>query len=124
MIQFNAGQLVELAVRRQNINISELSRKMNINRRTLYNWFRQETLSPSVIYSISQAIGYDFSNEFPEQFFKTRSHSYKIGQRDDAYISAEDAKEYWMKKYISLLEDYKLLLEKSKTMKTTVMNDN
>lgn len=111
MISQNAGEIVELAVRRKNVNISELSRKMKINRRTIYNWFQQETLNSSVIYSISQAIDYDFSQEFPEDFFNNRSNSHKPVEEEEV-TEAEGAQYYWMKKYITLLEDYRLLLEK------------
>lgn len=111
MISQNAGEIVELAVRRKNINISELSRKMKVNRRTLYNWFQQETLTSAVIHSISQAIDYDFSQEFPEDFLTNRSNCHKTVEEDNAAETGEQ-KYYWMKKYIALLEDYRLLLEK------------
>ncbi|MET1054841.1 MAG: helix-turn-helix domain-containing protein [Pedobacter sp.] len=111
MISQNAGEIVELAVRRKNINISELSRKMKVNRRTLYNWFQQETLTSAVIHSISQAIDYDFSQEFPEDFLTNRSTCQKTVEEDNA-TEAGGQQYYWMKKYITLLEDYRLLLEK------------
>ena len=111
MISQNAGEIVELAVRRKNINISELSRKMKVNRRTLYNWFQQETLTSSVIYSISQAIDYDFSQEFPENFFNKLTNCQKT-QEEDCASETEGLHYYWMKKYITLLEDYRLLMEK------------
>lgn len=110
MLSKNDGEIVELAVRKKNINISELARKMEVNRRTLYNWFQQETLQSSVISSISRAIDCDFSEEYPENFLKYRANRKtdeegKIGKENEG-------DRYWIKKYIALLEDYRILLEK------------
>lgn len=116
MIQFNAGEILELAVRRQNINISELSRKMNVNRRTIYNWFQQQSLSSTIIFGISQAIDYDITQEFPENFFGQALNAQKQHTGLNSIAEHEEARYYWMRKYISLLEDYKVLLEKTKSM--------
>jgi transcriptional regulator with XRE-family HTH domain len=120
MISQNAGEIVELAIRRKNINISELSRKMKVNRRTLYNWFQQETLTSSVIYLISQAIDYDFSEEFPKYFFEKKMQLQTPLQEANTN-DTEASQYYWMKKYITLLEEYRLLLEKFN--KTQVSED-
>lgn len=109
----NAGEIVEHAVRRQHVNISELSRRMNVNRRTLYNWFRQKRLPLDVVVSIGEVIKYDFSKEFKEEFNSLNlrplvSHDANPAVAHRAELS--DSKYYWMEKYISLLEDYKSLL--------------
>ncbi|PTS92675.1 hypothetical protein DBR11_26475 [Pedobacter sp. HMWF019] len=116
----NAGEIVELAVRRQNINISELSRRLQINRRTLYNWFQQKKLPSEVIYSIGNAIEYDFSADFHESLknIKPPSHT---GSKESKEIQANSIN-YWMEKYISLLEDYKDLLQ-SRQFEPTVTKE-
>lgn len=103
----NAGEIVEHAVRRQHVNISELSRQMNVNRRTLYNWFRQKKLPLDVILSIGEVIRYDFSKEFKDEF--------QVPRQDPS-----DDKYYWMEKYITLLEDYKSLLQTTHYQDTPV----
>lgn len=62
------GQILERAIRRQSISISELSRRMNISRRTLYNWFNKRTLDKKLVCSIGAIIGYDFSKELGPDF--------------------------------------------------------
>lgn len=110
-METNVGEILELAVRRQNVNISELSRNLKVNRRTLYNWFRQKKLPHDVIYKIGKAINYDFSNDFDGEFGKSNELSNSI---DKNYSRHEppDTIYYWMEKYIDLLEDYKKLLNK------------
>ncbi|WP_449436902.1 hypothetical protein [Pedobacter steynii] len=44
-----AGEILERAVLRQEISISELSKRMNVSKRTLYNWFGQRTLDKRVL---------------------------------------------------------------------------
>ncbi len=115
-MKLNAGEIVEHAVRRQNINISELSRKMNVNRRTLYNWFQQKNLNADVICGIGQVINYDFSKDFNEELTNNKKVKNKkktlYPKVSKEYVDSESVY-YWMEKYICLLEDYKKLLQSS-----------
>jgi hypothetical protein len=101
------GETVELVVRRDNISISELSRRLNVSRRSIYNWFSQENLNFEIICKIGDALSHDFSVEFPELF--TKHH--RLGQVkyfSDSRMSdfAEDSVQYWKDKYINLLEKH------------------
>lgn len=111
-MELNAGEIVELAVRRKNVNISELSRRLNVNRRTLYNWFRQKKLHADVICEIGKAINYDFSNDLNEGLHQLRPKSDFMALNGDHRFSQPDPVYYWMEKYIALLEDYKRLVRK------------
>lgn len=109
---YNAGEIIELAVRRQNVNISELSKQLNVNRRTLYNWFRQKKLHTDIILEIGKAINYDFSNDFEgELICFGHNEAPNLSQKDDNFNSNSTVY-YWMQKYIALLEDYKRLVRK------------
>ncbi|PST83240.1 hypothetical protein C7T94_11650 [Pedobacter yulinensis] len=111
----NAGEIVELAVRRQNVNISELSRKMNVNRRTLYNWFQQRRLSAEVVHNIGRMIQHDFSKDFTgeKQIPLIERPQENSPSRQSGDMERSDAIFYWMEKYIRLLEEYKNLLQNS-----------
>lgn len=114
-MEHNAGEIVELAVRRQNVNISELSKRLNVNRRTLYNWFRQKKLHTDVILQIGKAINYDFTDDF-EGELKSFNHNENLRpfKKDNNSEHAESVY-YWMEKYITLLEDYKRLVRRDET---------
>jgi len=105
----NAGEIVELAVRRSNVNISELSRQLRVNRRTMYNWFGQKKLHTDVIFEIGKAIDHDFSFDFEGGlgFFKEPNFSKQEVNSDHSKTVY-----YWMEKYINLLEDYRKLEQK------------
>lgn len=101
------GQIVEYVVRKVGFNISELAKRTDINRRTLYNWFKQKDLRSCDIYRIGCVIKHDFSREFPELFtaddFKElndlrRSTPFRASQ------STQNDEEYWKLKYYDLLE--------------------
>ncbi|HEY1056316.1 MAG TPA: HTH domain-containing protein [Emticicia sp.] len=99
------GEIVELVIRRNHISISELSRKLKVSRRSIYNWFTQESLSREIIYKIGEVLNHDFSAEFPDMFDRTTLHN---NQRKVMDIDAEELESvnYWRNKYITLLEKH------------------
>jgi lambda repressor-like predicted transcriptional regulator len=108
------GQIIEYRVRKNGYSISDLARGINVNRRSIYNWFNQKYLKKDVILQIGQILRHDFSQEFPELFV---SDDFKSIQRLDAqyrYSSPENnvdsEDEYYKDKYLDLLEKYNSLL--------------
>ena len=113
-MSLNVGQVIERVVRRDHVRISELSRKLHVSRRTIYNWFNQESLSFEIICKIGNAITHDFSKEFPDDFARM---DHEIGNdmnhlMNEDYMSnnSSGSVNYWMNKYINLLEKYNELL--------------
>ncbi|MDB5287183.1 MAG: hypothetical protein JWR05_2132 [Mucilaginibacter sp.] len=108
----NCGQIVEKVVKMDAMSISEISRKLNVSRRTLYNWFESKNLSPEIIEKIGLVIDHDFSEEFPEIFpinKGLKNGEYNItNQQTKENIS--DPIYYWMDKYIKLLERFNEVL--------------
>lgn len=110
-MKHNAGEIVELAVRRQNVNISELSRQLHVHRRTLYNWFGQKKLHTDVIFEIGKVINYDFSSDFEGELVGM-GYKEEPNHKGDIHTDQSNSVYYWMEKYITLLEDYKKLAQK------------
>lgn len=106
------GQILERAIRRNGNSISDVARLLNINRRSVYNWFNQAQLRPEIFYKIGHVINYDFSVDLPHLFtpedfiIKPRLSVNKQGHlmEDLNGINA------WQQKYIDLLEKYNTLL--------------
>ncbi|QNL52459.1 hypothetical protein H8S90_08970 [Olivibacter sp. SDN3] len=107
------GEIIEKVMRRNGYSISEAARLINVNRRSIYNWFEQPRLKEDTIFKIGCALRYDFSKEFPELFksedfqkaFERNSWGEKVN------MAEEDEKiSYWKDKYISLLEQYNAML--------------
>jgi len=67
-MKINKGQLLERAVRRSALSLSDIARGLRVNRRSLYNWFKHEELSESIFLKVGQIINYDFFAEFPDLF--------------------------------------------------------
>ncbi|WP_036677950.1 helix-turn-helix domain-containing protein [Daejeonella oryzae] len=115
MSTVHAGSIIEKVVRRKNVSISSLSRKLNVNRRTLYNWFNQETLPSKLIGKIGHNLGHDFSLEFSSalsgpdlKIIEDVTMSMQRSENENA-----ETYQYWMCKYIELLEKYNALLVKN-----------
>ena len=105
----NYGQVVERAVRRKSMGISEIARKLGVSRRTLYNWFDMKELSPDIVSKIGFVIGYDFARDFPEGFFKgTKAFVTEVSAGASGFpgVSPKDPVYYWMNRYIKLLENF------------------
>lgn len=101
------GKIIERVVRRANISLSELSKLLGVNRRSVYNWFTLPKIRPEVIYRLGQALEYDFSKEFPEFFtaedFSNTQKQVEALRSDNVMHNAAD-EEFWKDKYITLLE--------------------
>lgn len=108
----NNGEIVELVIRRNHISISELSRKLNVSRRSLYNWFTQKDLSIETIHKIGEVLKYDFSGEFPDIFDKKdnivdyQSAEKEITVENQLVNENNESVNYWRSKYIHLLEKH------------------
>ncbi|MCX2452205.1 hypothetical protein OQX61_13105 [Pedobacter sp. PLR] len=124
MILINNDGLIERVVRNK-ISISELSRILDVSRTSIYNWFQQKQIGIDVVCKIGKVIDHDFGNEFPEAFAKEGDRIMadltKERMEDEHYYS--DSVQYWMKKYIILLEKHNDLLHDihSKPGKTPVV---
>lgn len=120
----NAGQIVERVVRRNKVSISELARRMRVNRRSVYNWFEQKSLKIDIIWKIGQVLNYDFSSDFPDAFCE-RGLVIKeeIDEIDNNGSKHPNSVHYWMVKYISLLEKYNMLLLQEAGRNESHLND-
>jgi len=108
--QLKHGEVLERIVRRDRMGISELSRKLNVSRRTIYNWFGQDRLSHEVIWQVGTLLGQDLSASFPDIFPKGSQEG--SGTLDSGKQSTAESNSvyFWMNKYIHLLEKYNDLL--------------
>lgn len=94
------GQLLEKAIRKKGLNITEIAAAMNITRRTLYNWFKKEVIDKETMERLSSIITYDeLSNQPNPILYLVKDHQVVI--KDEAY---------WQDRYIDLLERYSSLL--------------
>jgi hypothetical protein len=103
------GQIVEFVVRRTGYNISTLSNRLNVNRRSIYNWFNNKYLKEDIILKIGIIIQHDFSKEFPELFSPVDFQPINY--------ATKEINETFKDKYIALLEEHTKLL--SNQMKST-----
>ncbi len=110
------GAILEKVVRNSDVSISELARILVTNRRTVYYWFTQQSVSKRVIEKVGEALFYDFSNDFPD--YNTSSNRKELSENIFAQpfrnISSGNNLEFWKDKYLNLLEEYNsLILQKS-----------
>jgi hypothetical protein len=107
------GHIIERIVRRNGHSISDVARLVNVNRRSIYNWFNLSTINPVTIYQIGHAIKHDFSVEFPDLFkpedFHFTKPSFLPEQQDNDIEAVKEM--LWKDRYIDLLERYTRLVE-------------
>ncbi|AMR30498.1 hypothetical protein A0256_03200 [Mucilaginibacter sp. PAMC 26640] len=116
------GNIVEYVVRKNGFSITDLATAANVNRRTIYNLFRQKHLKRVFIQVVGQTIRHDFSTEFPEHFTENDFPFKNPGTKTKAFAAdpADDEANAWKEKYINLLEKYTETLLSETRMKESV----
>lgn len=109
------GEIIELAVRRDKISISELSRKLKVSRKSIYNWFKKENLSLEVINKIGDILNHDFMKDLPEKYDELNVELKKLKHDETNEEFDPNLALYWKTKYINLLENYTNLLIKNRS---------
>lgn len=109
-MSIHVGNVLEQVLRMERIGISELSRKLKVSRRTIYNWFEQENLNLQIILEVGDIIGHDFTAELPE--ILVRNHRSSSSMEESSVGNSDDNNTvyFWMNKYVTLLEKYNELL--------------
>jgi predicted transcriptional regulator len=106
------GEIVENAIRQSGHSLTDIAKKLNISRRHLYNLFEKIHIDHDTILQIGKIINHDFTIEI-----KGFAH-YRAEEPYEKYLSelekVREEVEVWKNKYITLLEEHKLLLEKVK----------
>ena len=119
MAQIFPGEHLELAIRRSGVSISEVAKQMHVNRRTVYHWFQQPSLRNEIVNEVGYIIRHDFSKEFPELIneggFEATQNKLKETEKDQ--FESSTSIQYWMLKYIELLEKYNQQLANLKDAK-------
>lgn len=111
----HVGEVIEEIVRSNQLSISDLARRIHVNRRSVYNWFKQKNLRPYTLQRICYVLVYDFSIKLPEFFNKEFPITNLPPSGDKSEPQAEpeadqNAVQYWMNKYIYILEKYNEIL--------------
>jgi predicted transcriptional regulator len=106
------GEIVENAIRQSGYSITDIAKKLKISRRHLYNLFQKYNIDNDTVSNIGKIINHDFTGEI-------KGFSMPILEEPaEKYITEieriKDEVNLWKNKYINLLEEHKLLLEKIK----------
>ncbi|TWR30908.1 hypothetical protein FPZ43_00040 [Mucilaginibacter pallidiroseus] len=100
------GKLLEYIIRRDGYNLSELSKILNINRRTLYNWFNQKYVHDSIFIKIGLILRHDFSSDLPHKFTSDQFKLQPKSITQTVVADKDDDASDWKGKYLQLLEKY------------------
>jgi len=100
------GKILEECIKEKGYSIAAAAKRMNISRRTLYNYFEDPELAWQKLINFEEILHLDLSSRFT-QLSKYRANF----TQSDTVTESSDA-DYWRNKYIDLLEKYTRLLEK------------
>ena len=111
-MSIHKGEELEKAIRSSDIPLSKVAEKLGFSRRHIYNLFEREIIDDSIINNTARIINKDLSHLLSAYFTPT---SYGVVKEHDTEFSNSELTketEYWVKKYVDLLEKYNTLLEK------------
>lgn len=108
------GEVLQSAVKKSRIKITQLVKRMNISRGTFYNHKEDPNLPFEILEQYGKVINYDFTNDFPEmQKYTLEEPELPLGEpvtleeaiKQRNYWRSES--DHWKGKYIKLLEEGK-----------------
>jgi hypothetical protein len=105
MDKVHMGRLLERAIRKKGLNISEVAVALNINRRTLYNWFKQDVLDEHKLKKVTEVIKDGLLLYTTKQTELRITTSEPLTDNDELY---------WHEKYTELLDRYSRLIRTKK----------
>lgn len=108
------GEILQAAVKKSPLNITQTVRRMGISRGTYYNHISDPKLPFETLEQYGKILGYDFTNDFPEmqkytledppvQYGEPSTLEEAVKQRD----YWRNQTDHWKNKYIHLLEEMK-----------------
>jgi plasmid maintenance system antidote protein VapI len=95
------GEIVEQAVRKSGIKLSEVAKRIGVSRRHLYNLFENRDMSNELVYKIGKAIHYDFTSDLKLSGKKGDLFLKEFETSEDPESSYNSA-EYWRGRYMEL----------------------
>lgn len=100
------------AVQQSELSKTVIAKKAGYNRTSLYNHIKQEDLSFEILEKYGKALGYDFTQVFPEMIryisFEDTKADYNESLTFDQLLKQRDS---WRDKYYDLLEKYNRVIE-------------
>jgi predicted transcriptional regulator len=103
-VKIHIGQTVENAVRGSGMSITAISHKLNVSRKTIYNYFEDPELDLKIVKRFEQILHTSIISQ--DQLMVNYNNP------EGLPLTAEKEAAYWRAKYIDLLERYTQLLEK------------
>jgi lambda repressor-like predicted transcriptional regulator len=102
----HGGDILRIAIAKAGVDISKLCAELHIYRGTLYNVFKNPNPKLKYFIQIGEAIGHDFSEDWPEL---KKSQEPKV-TKEEKHKQEENL--IYMHKYYDLLEKYLALVER------------
>jgi hypothetical protein len=72
----NTGEILESVLRNENVNIAKLAKSLNVNRGTIYHWFKKQNIPKEKLYEIGYLINYEFGHYFQESMYFSKRFLY------------------------------------------------
>lgn len=106
MVKIHVGHTVENAVRSSGMSITAISHKLNVSRKTIYNYFEDPELDLKIVQRFEKILHTSIISK--DQLMVNYDNP------EGMPLTAEKEAAYWRAKYIDLLERYTQLLENHK----------
>ena len=128
MLQVFPGENLELAIRKSGVSITEMAKRMRVDRRTFYNWFKKANVRKEIFLEAGFIIGRDFTKDFPglidDKANEVKHHRINKFQEKEVGLLSP-SQDYWKLKYIDLLEKYNEVLMNANNAPSIIkMNNN
>lgn len=101
------GKIIESVVRKSNIPIAQVARKLGYERTAPYQHFKKDDLDLGIVLQYGKALNHDFSTDLPELLDYVSTVQEPLSSYKSMTLSeALSERDYWKDKYIKLLEKH------------------
>lgn len=100
------GEILEEAVRRSPLKITQLVKRMGISRSSYYNHIADPHLPFETLEQYGKVLQYDFTQDFPSMARYAFEEEVAPYGEPSTLEEAVQQRDYWKNKYLVLLEEY------------------
>jgi predicted transcriptional regulator len=112
------GTALKQIVDQSKFSVVDLTKMLEVSRKTIYLWFEKEVVPHRVIDRVGNALGVDIPKTMPKVFGVNNSQISII--KDAARRKSEEETAYWKDKYLTCMEKVEVLRGENDRLKQEI----
>lgn len=117
------SKTLELVSWRNPFSVSEISKKINTGKHSIFNWFNKESLSNELIYKIGKMLNRNISSEYSSLSYSERFLNNQNIWNQSSEKNQFESVVYWRNKYNTFVEAHDKVMRHAPVDPTSYQNN-